>query len=224
MSDDYDDEDEPGGLWDPDAFTPPPAPARPALHIVATPGTPSPLDSPADATPDFQAADEHTLVRLEQFKPGVTTRRPSSHTRPAVTRRVLATGVAAMAVAATALGYTLLSPVERPSRPAPTQDLGAHVGTDAEQAAATRTVVSASSAAHNERRTKPRAERHTKSPRSPVARSPNHPPTSSAQRAPTTTASHTTTTTASTIIGRAARPPRPQASAATASSEFGFEG
>ena len=36
MSDDYyDDEDEPGGLWDPDAFTPPPT--RPSLHIVAAP-------------------------------------------------------------------------------------------------------------------------------------------------------------------------------------------
>ena len=223
MSDDYNDQDEPGGLWDPDAFNPPPAPTRPALHIVATPGTSSPLDSPADATPDFQAANEHTLVRLEQFKPGDTTRRPSSHTRPAVTRRVVATAIAAMAVAATAIGYTLLSPVERPSRPAPTQHLRAHVGADAEQAAATRTVVSASSSAHSER-TKPHADRRTKSPRSRVARSLNHPPTSSAQRAPTTTASPITTTTASTITRPAARPPRPQASAATASSEFGFEG
>ena len=223
MSDDHDDHDEPGGLWDPDAFTPPPPPARPALHIVAAPGTANALDLPANATPDFEAADEHTLVRLEQFRSAAdTTRRPSGHKRPAVTRRVVATGVAAMALAATSLGYTLLSRVERPSRPAPTQHLGAHVGADAEQAAATRTVASASSAAHNERRAKSRAERHTKSPRSPVARSPNHPPTSSAQRAPTTTASHTTT--ASTIARPAARPPRPQASAATASSEFGFEG
>ena len=176
MSDDYDDQDEPGGLWDPDAFNPPPAPTRPALHIVATPGTPHALDSPADATPDFQADDEHTLVRLEEFKPADdTTRRPER--RPAVTRRVVATGVAAMAVAATALGYTLLSPVERPSRPAPTQHLGAHVGADAEQAAATRTVVSASSAAHNERPAKSRAERHTKSPRQPcrpLSEAPTH--------------------------------------------------
>ena len=223
MSDDHDDQDEPGGLWDPDAFNPPPAPTRPALHIVATPGTPHALDSPADATPDFQATDDHTLVRLEQFKPSDTTQRPSSHRTPAVTRRVVATAIAAIAVAATALGSTLLSPVERASQPAPTQNLGAHVGADAEQAASTRTVVSASSAARDERRAKSRAERHAKSPRSPVARSPNHSPISSAQRAPTTTASHTTTT-ASTIVRRAARPPRPQASAATASSEFGFEG
>jgi hypothetical protein len=220
MSDDYDDH---GGLWDPDAFNLPPAPTRPALHIVATPATRNALDPPADATPNLEAADEHTLVRLEQFRPaGDTTRRPSGRTRRAVARRAAAVGVAAMAVAATAIGYTLLSPVERPSRPTPPQHLGAHVGADAEQAPATRTVVSASSAAHNERRAKSRPQRHAKSPRSPVARSPNRLPTS-AQRAPTTTASHTTTT-ASTPARPAARPPRPQASAATASSEFGFEG
>ena len=221
MSDDHDDQDEPGGLWDPDTFTPPPAPARPALHIVTTPAAASALDPPADATPDFEAAGEPTLVRLEQFRPADDTMlRPTNHVRPAVARRVVATAIAAMAVAATAIGYTLLSPVERPSRPTPTQHLAAHVGADSEQAAATRTAVSASSAAHNDRRAKSRPVRHTKTPRSRVARS--HPPTS-AQRAPTTTASHTTTT-ASTPARPAARPPRPQASAATASSEFGFEG
>ena len=223
MSDDHDDQDEPGGLWDPDAFTAPPAPTRPALHIVATPATRNALNLPADATPDLEAADKPTLVRLEQFRPADDTpRRPSGRTRRAVARRVVATAIAAMAVAATAIGYTLLSPVERPSRPTPTQHLAAQVGADSEQAAATRTVVSASTAAHNDRRAKSRPERHTKSPRSRVARSPNHPPTS-AQRAPTTTASHTTTT-ASTPARPAPHPPRPQASAATASSEFGFEG
>ena len=64
MSDDYDDEDEPGGLWDPDAFTPPPAPARPALHVVPRPTSPS-------GTPQRRARRfrRDTLVRLEQFRP-----------------------------------------------------------------------------------------------------------------------------------------------------------
>ena len=221
MSDDYDDQDEPGGLWDPDAFNPTPAPTRPALHIVATPGTPNPLRPPADATPDFEAADEHTLVRLEQFKPaGDTTRQHSSHTRPALTRRAAATGIVAIAVAATAIGYTLVSHVERPGRPALTQHQGSHVAADAEQAAATRTVASASSAARDERPPTSRAQHHT-SPRHPVTGSPKDPATSQ-QHVPADTAPRATTPTK--IVRPVAPNPRPQASAATASSEFGFEG
>jgi hypothetical protein len=225
MSDDYDDPDEPGGLWDPDAFSPPPAPERPALHIVTTQGTADWLDRPADATGDFEAAEEHALVRLEQFRPASDTThwRPRRQTLSAVARRAAAAGILAMAVAATAIGYTVLSPAERPSQHAPTERLGEHLGIDSERAAATRKVASTSSAVHNERQPTSRAQRHAKSPRRPVTRSPKHSVTS-VQPAPTTTASHAPPTSAATIVRPAAPTPRPQASAASASSEFGFEG
>ena len=153
MSDDYDDQDEPGGLWDPDAFNPPPAPERPALHIVTTQGTADALVRPADATGDFKATDDHTLVRLEQFRPASDTThwRPRSQTKAAVARRAAAAGILALAVAATAIGYILLSPADRPSRHAPTQRLDAHLDADSERTAATRKVASTSSAVHHGR-------------------------------------------------------------------------
>jgi hypothetical protein len=224
MSDDYDDEDEPGGLWDPDAFTPPPAPGRPALHIVTAQETADHLDRPGGATRTSDENVDHALVRLEQFRPASDTThwRPRSQTKPAVARRVAAAGILATAVAATAVGYTLPSPAERPSRPAPTPGLGAHVGAFS-GATATRKVASTSSAVHNERQPMSRAQRHAKSPRRPVGRSPKHSATS-AQRRPSATASHAPTTGATTIVRPAAPTPGPQGSIASASSEFSFEG
>jgi hypothetical protein len=73
-----DDPDEPGGLWDPDAFITPPDTPRPALHIVTTPATTGGLR--ADSTCDLKAADDHTPVRLDQFRPADdTTPRPRAH-------------------------------------------------------------------------------------------------------------------------------------------------
>ena len=225
MSDDYDDQDEPGGLWDPDAFNPPPAPERPALHIVTTQGTADALVRPADATGDFKATDDHTLVRLEQFRPASDTThwRPRSQTTAAVARRAAAAGILALAVAATAIGYILLSPADRPSRHAPTQRLDAHLDADSERTAATRKVASTSSAVHHGRQPTSRARRHSKSPSRSAARSAKHSATS-AQHAPTTAASRAPATGAPTIVRPAAPTPRPQASAASATSEFGFEG
>ena len=141
MSDDHDDGDEPGGLWDPDAFNPPPAPARPALHVVTTQGAADGQDRPADATCDVDAAArDDTLVRLEQFRPASETthwRSPSQTTR-AMARRAAVAGILAMAVAATAVGYTRLSAAEQPGRPAPIQRLGARVGADSSHSAETR--------------------------------------------------------------------------------------
>jgi hypothetical protein len=225
MSDDHDDyDDERGGLWDPDAFTPAPAPARPALHIVTTQDTADRLDRRADTAGTFEGATDHTLVRLEQFRHvGDMTRRPRNQTKPALARRAALVTVLAMVVAAAAGGYTLLSPTERPSQPAPSQRLGGLVAPDSERAAATRTVASTRSSDHNDRQPTSRSRRHAKAPRRPVTRSRKQSATS-AQHAPTTAASRAPTTSGTTIARPAAPSPHPQASAATANSEFGFEG
>jgi hypothetical protein len=57
MSDDYDDEDEPGGLWDPDAFADPPEPGQPALRLITTQGTADHEDRPADSNRTAEDAD-----------------------------------------------------------------------------------------------------------------------------------------------------------------------
>jgi hypothetical protein len=67
MSDDYHDDDEPGGLWDPDAFTPRPAPIRPALYVVE-PVPADRLGRRVDATSVEEEADPEKLVRLAQFR------------------------------------------------------------------------------------------------------------------------------------------------------------
>ena len=67
MSDDHDDTDEPGGLWDPDAFTTRRAPARPALRVIAN-GPPSAPESPRPVIDRAQSDNRERLVRLEEFR------------------------------------------------------------------------------------------------------------------------------------------------------------
>jgi hypothetical protein len=224
MSDDYDDEGEPGGLWDPDAFTPPPAPGRPTLRIVTAHETTDQRDRRVDPTSRSKENDDHALVRLEQFRTasdGHVPRR-SLADRRVLQRAAAAGGILTAAVAATAVGYTLVSAGERPTPQAPTQRLGVLVGADSERAAATRKVASISSAVRNERQPTSHARHHAKSPRRAASGSQKYPATP-AQHAPTVTASHAPTTGA-TIVSPAAPTARPQTSTATATSEFGFEG
>jgi hypothetical protein len=226
MSDDYDDEDEPGGLWDPDAFTPPPpAPARPALHIVTTPATTGRPDRQLDASNVTEKADQHTLVRLEQFRTASDAHAPprSPATRPMVRRAAAALVVASVAVAI-AVAYGTPGSRERSDHPASTPRVAAVLAVDSEHAAATREVASADSRVRNARQPKSRTTHQAESKHRSVTASENrsapraqHPPTASASHAPAT---NTTTT----VVRTPAPTTRRQTPVASATSEFGFEG
>jgi hypothetical protein len=225
MSDDYDDEDEPGGLWDPDAFTPPPAPARPTLHIVTTPATADRLDRRADLTNDPEDADQHTLVRLEQFRTGTAAHVPrrSQATRP-ILRHAAAAGIVASVAAAVAVAYGTLSSPERSDQPASTPRVPAVLAVDSEHAAATREVASADPRAHNSRQPKSRTAHQTKSKHRSVTASQNR-SAPRARRVPTASASHAPATNTTTTVVRTAAPTtRRQTPVASATAEFGFEG
>jgi hypothetical protein len=145
MSDDYDDPDEPGGLWDPDAIAAPRTPSRPALRIL-----PAPDIAEHDAStiaPDAPA--EETLVRLEQFRP-TAEGEPALHERH---RRVSARHVlqvAAALVATAMLGAGALKLTDQRDHvtkpPAAT-----FLGRDAEQAALTRSVKPVRTSRHQSR-------------------------------------------------------------------------
>jgi hypothetical protein len=136
MSDDYDDPDEPGGLWDPDAISPPQAPRRPTLHAV-------PLREPHDIETSSvldAGSEEKTLVRLDQF-------RPASHDedhlgeRPGRLTRHRILVVAAVVIGIGAMLATavprLISEGHYPTKPAAITALGP----DVEQAALTRSIL-----------------------------------------------------------------------------------
>jgi hypothetical protein len=227
MSDDYNDEDEPGGLWDPDAFTPPPAsaPPRPALHIVATPDTADGLDRRLDATNVSEEADHHTLVRLEQFRTAsdghVPRRSPASSP---IIRRAAAAGVLASVVAVIAVAYGTLSSPERSDLPASTPGAAAVLAVDSEHAAATREVASSDSRVRHARQPRSRTTPHAQNKRRSVTASqhrsaapPHHTPAVSASRAPANS-------TPTTVVRSATPTAHRQTPVASASSEFGFEG
>ena len=226
MSDDYDDPDEPGGLWDPDAIAAPRTPSRPALRIL-----PAPDIAEHDAStiaPDAPA--EETLVRLEQFRP-TAEGEPGFHERyRRVSARhglqVVAAVVAAALVATAMLGASALKltnqrdPVTKP--PAAT-----FLGPDAEQAALTRSVKPGGTSRHQSRA--PRRHAATR----PSASASHGRPT------PTRAAAAGRPSLANTVSGRLlARAPAPRAPTSTSvrsaaassvaaasatNSEFGFE-
>jgi hypothetical protein len=223
MSDDYDDEDEPGGLWDPDAFTPRPASARPALRIVRPPATADGLDRRVDASDVPDEAGQHTLVRIEQFRTASeapTT--PRSHATRPIIRRTAAAGILASAVATIAVAYGTLGSRERSDHPASTPRVAAALAVDSEHAAATREVASADSRVRNARQPKSRTTHQTESKHRSVTASQNR-SAPRAQHAPTVSASHAPTTT-STVVRTATPTAHRQTPVASATSEFGFEG
>jgi hypothetical protein len=225
MSDDHDDQDEPGGLWDPDAFTPPLAPPRPAIHLVATRDTADGLDRGLDATNVSKEADQHTLVRLEQFRTasdGHVPRR-SPATSPTL-RRAAAAGILASVVAAIAVTYGTLSSPERSDPPASTPRAAAVLSMDSEHSAATREVASADSRVRHARQARSRTTPHTQNKRRSVNVSQGR-TAAPAHHTPTLSASHTPATSPPATVARTATPTaHRQTPAASASSEFGFEG
>ena len=222
MSDDYDDEDEPGGLWDPDAFAPPPPPARPALHIVATPASAHELDRRADAPCASEDADPHTLVRLEQFRTASDgrVRRRSTATSPTL-RWTAAAGILASVAAAIAITYGTLRSPERSDRPAPTAPAAAILAVDSEHAAATREAASSDSQVGKVRRPRPHTTKHFENKRHSGNASQNR--SAPHTHHTSTAASSNAATSTPTVVTRTATPTTHRQTP-TATSEFGFEG
>jgi hypothetical protein len=141
MSDDYDDPDEPGGLWDPDAIAAPPPPRRPALHAVPPPDL---IEDEASSVDRIESWQE-SLVRLDQFRRvpddeadfDERARRRWRRGRPLVAAAVIAGAILA----------TGLPGLTSEGRRAPKPAAARFFGGDAEQAALTRTVQSAATGA-----------------------------------------------------------------------------
>ena len=224
MSDDYDDEDEPGGLWDPDAFTPPPAPTRPALYVVATPPAANRLDRRVDASNIPDEADQHTLVLLEQFQTASDAHLPRRRqaSRP-ILRLAAAAGMLASVAAAIVVAYGTPGSPERTDRPASSPRVAPVLAVDSEHAAATREVASAGPRARNARQPNSHVTHQTSSNHGSGTASHNRSATPTRHR-PTVSASGAATGAATTVIPNAAPRPRHQTPGASATSEFGFEG
>ena len=223
MSDDYDDEDEPGGLWDPDAFAPPPAPVRPALHIVATPPPADRLDRRIDESTIPEEADHHTLVRLEQFQTASDQHMPqrSPATSPTL-HRVAAAGILAIIASAIAISYGTLRSHERSDHPRSTPRAAAVLAVDSEHAAATRQVVSAGLRVRNSPQPGSRERQPAHDVRRSVTASHNRSARASPRR-PTVSAARAAATSTTAVVRNAATARR-QTPVANATSEFGFEG
>jgi hypothetical protein len=123
MNDDYDDPDEPGGLWDPAAVTAPPARPRPVLHAVPPPDTIEPA-APAG----------ESLVRLDQFRPVAA---GEEALRAPLPRRWLYGAAAVAATAVLAAGTLVLTTGQNHGAP---PAVATFSGPDAEQTALGRIV------------------------------------------------------------------------------------
>jgi hypothetical protein len=124
MNDDYDDPDEPGGLWDPDAVSAPPPRPRTVLRAVPTPD---------DEEPEQPRTDD-TLVRLDQFRPVAADDEPL---RAPLSRRWLY-GAAAVAATAALGAATFVFTAGQNHGETPT--VATFSGPDAEQTAVGRIV------------------------------------------------------------------------------------
>ena len=195
-----------------------------SVHIVPPPATVDRLDRRVDAANVPEGADQDTLVRLEQFRTGTTGHVPrrSQATGP-IPRRAAAAGIVATAVAAIAIAYGTSGSRERSDQPASTPRAAAVVAVDSEHAAAIREVAPADSRVRNSRQPTSRKTHRTESKRRSVTASQNR-AAPRAHHAPTVSGSHAAATVTSTVVRTAAPTPRHQAQAASATSEFGFEG
>ena len=157
MSDDYDDPDEPGGLWDPDAPSAPPGPPRPTLRAV-----PAPRDI-EDEAPSVQPtkSSEETLVRLDQFRLAVDASADERRS-PVLPRHWVQAAVALAAAAVLGAGALILSADRERSTHSV---VGTPSRADAEQAAITRTVTSRPTSGRRES-----PARHRKAPATNASR------------------------------------------------------
>jgi hypothetical protein len=212
--DDYHDDDSRGGLWDPDAFSPPPPPARPTLRVIEPPSATAALDHADEAVDAPRTRSHGTLVSLEQFRPTTYTAQPRRSSRG----RVAAATALATLVTAAAVGYSTVTSPERSSRHAPTHPAGGVAVADTEHAAATRNVASGHAVTHSDNRSK----QHESMRRRTLSTSPKRPAFSPPTRMPTTTQPARTNT--SSALRTPATGANSAARVTSAASEFGFEG
>jgi hypothetical protein len=213
MSDDYhDDDSRGGGLWDPDALSPPPAPRRPALHAV-----PSPESHDVVGLRDSELVlEDERLVRLDQFRPvPEDDDRLAERASARVWRRAMMAAAAALAIAATiAMGVgSLTSDHGHPPKPRAL----ATATPDVEQAAVNRNVKSAASRPRGGSRTGHRAA-HRSTASHPSSKA--HRDTSAAPAQTTLVSQGVAAPLATSNTTKSASPPPAKAQRATASCEF----
>jgi hypothetical protein len=230
MSDDYDDPDEPGGLWDPDAHRAPPDPQRPRLRAVPPP------DLMEDDAQNLEPGEssEDTLVRLDQFRPIPD---EPAHDVPWRWRgQRMAVAVAAMVVTGAILAAGVPTFIDEGKRTGATPAATPLAETNAEGAALTRALRSAANAHRRtgDQRSSARVSRqarasvkgsHRERPAHATRNAaPSHASRLAASPRPVTVATaHASTTPArSNPTLPAARSSAPPPSSANA--EFGFEG
>jgi hypothetical protein len=169
MSDDYyDDDSHSGGLWDPDAYAPPPTQGRPTLRVIES------TDHDTWLLPQgLVEGSGESLVRLDQFRP-VDPNESSSDGRPH-RRRAAAVAAAALVLAAITVAAVTLS-TDGSNHAPPTT--ASRLSTDTEQAALARNVAPHPTATKHRRRTyrpaprtKPRAKSHATTPTTTQVRS-----------------------------------------------------
>jgi hypothetical protein len=207
MNDDYDDPDEPGGLWDPDAISAPPARPRTVLHAVPQP----------DATEPEPRADE-TLVRLDQFRPIAAGDEPP---RAPLARRWLYGAAAVAATAVLGAGTLVLTAGHNHGATPPVATFS---GPDAEQTALGRIVAPRSAKRDDAPRAKDRRAKvaHRSSRPTRVSRAVQK-PFPAAQASTRQVATTTTQARSGTATGAHAAANSTVAPASSNDPEFGFE-
>jgi hypothetical protein len=230
MNDDYDDPDEPGGLWDPDAHRAPPDPQRATLRAVPPPDLIE--DHPHNLEPGESSAD--TLVRLDQFRP--IAHEPAPDERAPSRGQRMAVAVAAMVVTGAILAAGVPRFINEGKRMGTTPATTPLAGINAERAALTRALRIAANAhgpagnrqssARVSTQARASAKRSDRQRQAHATRnaSPSHTSKGAISTRPVTVA----TARASTTPARSS-PTRPAARASaappsTANAEFGFEG
>jgi hypothetical protein len=216
MSDDYhDDDSHSGGLWDPDAYTPPPIHGRPTLRVIE-----STDHDPWSLPQGLVEGSGDSLVRLDQFRPVDPDESTSDRRLPR--RRAAALAAAALVIAAITVAAVKLSTDGTTHAPPTT---ASRLSTDTEQAALAR-----KAAPH------PTATKHRRRPHRPAARTTSHATTPTTTQVRSTASSTTERPSESTVASKP-KPKARQYDAVTsdtttpeltqpvaASSEFGFEG
>jgi hypothetical protein len=219
MSDDYhDDDSRSGGLWDPDAYVPPPEGERPTLRVIES-------DDSDDGSPSpgLVAGYGDTLVRLDQFRPIAPSDSRSGH--GSLVRRAAALSAGVGMIAAIAVAAIKIVPDAKHQAPATT---ATRLSVDPEQSALVRKVGRPPAATKHRPRSDHRASTTTRRRTNPRAATPaatqvrSTPSPSTQQRSQATTASkpkrklhqYDAVTSDTTT---------PELHQPVASSEFGFE-
>jgi hypothetical protein len=216
MSDDYhDDDSHSGGLWDPDAYTPPPARERPTLRVIESNG-----EDKWSAPHGVVAGSGDALVRLDEFRPVYLDDSGSHHQ---LHRRVAALGATVLMITVIALIAIKISADDGAHAP-PT--IATRLSIDTEQAALVREVAPRPMTTRDRPRThgasphsKRRSKQHAATPAATHVRSAPSPPAQQPSQSTTASKPKKELRRYDTVSSDTTTPELTQ----PASSEFGFE-